>query len=262
MQEYEKRKGNILPTFIGEENPFHYEPFMLPVTVPNKMTGKIVGKGAETLKQLHYCTGAKIFVPKLPDNEDQRTVMVAGTEDQCFGAREEINYLLTGSRPEPIYSQQIDRNLPDAGKLRNNGLDDVGLRALGISLEPKSKDAPTKHFPAFDKYVQQMGVTNPTTKTPYAKYYGFDPQSYYALNGLLPQPQQMDPTQLQSLNQEQAAMFYHYHQVTGNVANQPVFHTFYPASYGGSGVDLPNPEWSKYGYTGYINRPANEPYDQ
>ncbi len=121
-------------------------------------------------------------------------------------------------------------------------------------MHPKSKQEPTKHYPAYDKYIQQMGANPQGGPSHYAKYYGFDPQSYYGLNGLLPQPTQMDASQLQSFNPEQAAMFYHYHQVTGNSEEQQAFHTFYPASYSGTGVDLPNPAWAKYGYTGYLNR--------
>ena len=70
ITDYERRKGNTLPTYIGDDNPFGSEPFTLPVTVPNRLTGKLVGRGGETLKNIHYCTGAKVFMPKRPDNKD------------------------------------------------------------------------------------------------------------------------------------------------------------------------------------------------
>ena len=52
--------GNV--TFTSEINPFPGP--HLPFAIPNSLTGLIIGKAGDTIKQLHNKCGAYIFIPK------------------------------------------------------------------------------------------------------------------------------------------------------------------------------------------------------
>ena len=66
--------------FNSEVNPFPGP--HIPYPIPNSLTGLIIGKNGETIKQLHNKCGAYVFIPKQADhNSGERVLELSGSEE-------------------------------------------------------------------------------------------------------------------------------------------------------------------------------------
>ena len=76
-------------SFTSEVNPFPGP--HIPYPIPNSLTGLIIGKNGDTIKQLHNKCGAYIFIPKQYDmSTNERVLELSGSEDQIDRAKKEI----------------------------------------------------------------------------------------------------------------------------------------------------------------------------
>jgi len=67
-------------------------------TIPNAITGLLIGKGGETLKKLQAKTKAQVIIPKdLDYTTPQRVIHIKGTKEQIESVKKEIKNLETSS---------------------------------------------------------------------------------------------------------------------------------------------------------------------
>lgn len=70
----------------------------IPFPIPNTLTGLIIGKNGETIKQLHNRCGAYVFIPKFSDpNSGERILELSGSEEQIEKAKKEIQKVLSNA---------------------------------------------------------------------------------------------------------------------------------------------------------------------
>jgi far upstream element-binding protein len=80
----------------AEVNPFPGP--HIPYPIPNTLTGLIIGKNGETIKQLHNRCGAYVFIPKNIDSSShERILELSGTEEQIDRAKKEIQKVLNNA---------------------------------------------------------------------------------------------------------------------------------------------------------------------
>ncbi len=80
----------------AEVNPFPGP--HIPYPIPNTLTGLIIGKNGDTIKQLHNRCGAYVFIPKHIDpNSHERILELSGTEEQIDRAKKEIQKVLNNA---------------------------------------------------------------------------------------------------------------------------------------------------------------------
>jgi hypothetical protein len=75
----------------------------LVVKVPKELHGKVIGKGAATLKDIESDYGVRLIVPKRDDASDQ--VVIEGTPEAVSGqgaARKEERECVSGGRAESV----------------------------------------------------------------------------------------------------------------------------------------------------------------
>jgi KH domain len=71
---------NFNVSINSEVNPFPGP--HLPYPIPNTLTGLIIGKNGDTIKQLHNRCGAYVFIPKYSDpNTGERILELSGSEE-------------------------------------------------------------------------------------------------------------------------------------------------------------------------------------
>lgn len=67
-------------------------------TIPNYLTGLLIGKNGDSLKQLMAKTKAQIIIPKVLDYvSPERLIQIKGTKEQIEEVKKEINALATSS---------------------------------------------------------------------------------------------------------------------------------------------------------------------
>jgi len=67
-------------SFTSEVNPFPGP--HIPFSIPNSLTGLIIGKNGDTIKALHNKCGAYIFIPKQYDTAtNERILELSGSEE-------------------------------------------------------------------------------------------------------------------------------------------------------------------------------------
>ena len=70
----------------------------MPFAIPNTLTGLIIGKNGDTIKQLHNKCGAYLFIPKQYDTTtNERILELSGSEEQIDKAKREIRKLLSNA---------------------------------------------------------------------------------------------------------------------------------------------------------------------
>ncbi|TNV86104.1 hypothetical protein FGO68_gene7761 [Halteria grandinella] len=87
---------NVQVSINQEVNPFPGP--HVPFPIPNSLTGLIIGKSGDTIKQIHNRCGAYVFIPKYSDpNSGERILELSGSEEQIERARKEIQKVLSNA---------------------------------------------------------------------------------------------------------------------------------------------------------------------